>query len=106
MRKKDFSLESLHVSQDSAKCPICGKLYKDSKSETKVIRREGPLFLVHTTCKNCGTSVLGNIVTFDNVVGSVGVLTDLTFADTLYFRRAKRIKVDDVIDLHRKLERD
>lgn len=85
-------------------CPICSNKYNAER--TSIIealeedRGEESSMLVHTDCDRCKSSVVFSISLEGPEIFSVGMVTDLTSADTIKFRDADPVTVDQVIDFH------
>ncbi len=79
-------------------CPLCRKQYK--LDEAFIIDEQQGAYLLHTECKNCGSSIVATLVAGKNAVSSMGLITDLTSDDVSDFKDAQEISCDDVIDCH------
>lgn len=81
-----------------SRCPVC----RDSLNnlEAKVLGTRGETRSLHLTCHNCNNSLLALVLISGEVASSVGVLTDLSFEDTLKFRGASEVGLDDVLEIH------
>ncbi|HYF05436.1 MAG TPA: hypothetical protein VEA59_04655 [Patescibacteria group bacterium] len=90
------------------RCPICNEHYQLSGME--VLESEEDEFmaeskvLLHSTCKACKATVIFNIDISGPDVFSVGMITDLTAADSIKFKDLDPISVDDCIALHESLK--
>jgi len=91
------------------RCPICGFRY--NLDNTKIIESEQDEayneahILIHSDCNKCKSSVMFNVEIKGLEIFSVGMITDLTSADSARFRNAKPIKPDEVINIHKALKR-
>ena len=90
------------------KCPICSAKYL--LEQTKIISSEQHLpfnearLLIHSDCGKCKSSVMFNVEIRGPQVYSVGMITDLTSADSLKFRDSSKITTDELINLHISLQ--
>ncbi|MGE5392587.1 MAG: hypothetical protein ACM3NH_02490 [Candidatus Saccharibacteria bacterium] len=86
------------------RCPVCGQRY--NLEQTKIIdSKDDTLFtggnlLVHTDCERCKSSVVFSIAVDGPEIFSVGMVTDLTSADTSKFKNAVPITTDEVLATH------
>ncbi|MBI4363500.1 MAG: hypothetical protein HY545_01480 [Candidatus Doudnabacteria bacterium] len=86
------------------RCPVCGHKYNlertriiDTKDERPAL---GASLLVHTDCDSCKSSVVFSIAIDGPEIFSIGMVTDLTSADTSKFKNRKPISPDEVIAAH------
>ena len=86
------------------RCPICSSRY--SPMEAKILVEKNDANLIHLKCLNCNTSVLAVVLANSFGLSSVGAVTDLTSDDVLKFQESESINSNDVIEMHRKLEKD
>ena len=91
------------------RCPVCGHRYNPDQTKIIDTGEEKPLngrsLLVHTDCDRCKSSVVFSISLDGPEIFSVGMVTDLTAADTIRFRDRESITFDEVIDFHNFLEK-
>jgi hypothetical protein len=91
------------------KCPICSAKYL--VEQTKVISSEQfrpfneARILIHSDCSKCKSSVMFNVEIHGPQVYSVGMVTDLTSADSMKFKDLTKITADELIDLHLSLKK-
>ena len=79
-------------------CPLCRKQY--TLDDAYIIDEQAGIYLLHTECKNCGSSIVATLVAGRHAVSSMGLVTDLTSDDVNRFKDAGEISCDDVIDFH------
>ena len=86
------------------RCPICG--YKYNLDQTRVIDSEQndgkgqAKILIHSDCNKCKSSVMFNVEINGPEVFSVGMITDLTSADSRKFQNFKPLEANDILNLH------
>ena len=89
------------------KCPICGHKY--NLSNTEIIDSEQDetfgeaRILMHSDCAKCKSSVMFNVEIRGPEVFSVGMVTDLTGADSSKFKKKRPISADDVLSIHQEI---
>lgn len=81
-----------------SRCPICSENY-DPKT-AKRFGIQGTATLVHITCSSCTSHFVAMIMLSGHGVSSVGMVTDLTFADVEKMYRFDPISTDELIDGH------
>ena len=86
------------------RCPVCGHKYNleqtriiDTKDDRPAI---GASLLVHTDCDSCKSSVVFSIAIDGPEIFSIGMVTDLTSADTSKFKNKQPITSDEVLAAH------
>jgi hypothetical protein len=84
-------------------CPLCKVEYK--MDTVKLVEEREGAHLVHITCSECGNAVLALIVISQLGMSSVGVITDLTFGDSVKFLPKPSISEDDLLNFHEILEK-
>jgi hypothetical protein len=82
-------------------CPLCRKQY--TLEDAYIIDEQRGVYLLHTNCKNCGSSIVATLVAGRHAVSSMGLVTDLTSDDVNKFKDAPEITCDEVIDFHASL---
>ncbi len=82
-------------------CPLCRKQY--SLDESYIVDENAGVYLLHTDCKNCGSSIVATLVAGKHAVSSMGLVTDMTSGDVEKFRKSSKISCDDLIDVHASL---
>lgn len=94
MKQKPFSLFGEDLKLMSA-CPLCNAAKDEVKAQ--VVDENETAHLVHMQCAKCGSSIVALVVHAASGLNSVGMLTDLTYADVLKFRAATPIDADDTL---------
>ena len=84
-------------------CPICSQNY-DSKA-TKLFLDKQNTHLVHITCGHCQTYFLAMVMEFGKGVSTVGMVTDLSFADVKRLHSQESIEIDEVIEGYKFVEK-
>ncbi|MBI4257035.1 hypothetical protein HY626_03205 [Candidatus Uhrbacteria bacterium] len=82
-------------------CPVCETRY--NPMEARLLGEQGEAHLLHVQCRKCQHSILALVLVNQVGASSVGVLTDLSYADVVRVRSCGSVCVDDVIDVHRML---
>lgn len=85
-------------------CPLC-ETSCDSKG-AKLLGAKHDARLMHVQCDSCLNAILTLMLVSDVGVSSVGLVTDLDFAEVDRFKEAEPVTVDDVIDTHYLLNDD
>lgn len=91
------------------RCPICGLKYK--LEQTRVIESwQDEIFgeasiLMHSDCLRCKSSVMFKVEIRGPEVYSVGMVTDLTQADSSRFKKHSPLRANDVIGIHKEIRK-
>lgn len=83
-------------------CPVCETNY--NPMEAQIVGQRDNSHLLHITCRKCLNSIIALVFISKSGISSVGLVTDLTFADVVKFKGSEEIDVDDVLDIHGALE--
>lgn len=83
-------------------CPLCSA--EKEAIKTQVVDENEEAHLLHMQCDKCGSAVVAVVVHASNGLNSVGMLTDLTYADVLKFRAAAPIEIDDTLTFYEALK--
>ncbi len=90
------------------KCPICSTKYLVEQTRVISSQQHMPFnearILIHSDCAKCKSSVMFNVEIRGPQVYSVGMVTDLTSADSMKFKDFSRISTDELINLHLTLQ--
>ena len=84
------------------RCPICSSLYQPEQA--KVFARQAAASLVHLTCSTCQSYFVAMIVVMGHALSSVGIVTDLNFADASRLYRTEPLTTDESIDGYEAIE--
>ncbi|MBN1584775.1 hypothetical protein JW899_00195 [Candidatus Uhrbacteria bacterium] len=87
-------------------CPFCRSGY--GPESTRILEWGGNDAgdLLHIRCGNCLNSVIARVQSSSAGVSSVGLVTDLDYAEVGRFSKAPPISTDDVLDIHSLLQDD
>ena len=80
-------------------CPLCGMKY--NPAEAQVVAEKESAFLLYTSCKRCGSSVVATLIASPMGVSSVGLITDLTYKDVLKFMDANAVTTNDILGVYK-----
>lgn len=78
------------------KCPICAAAYE--VVEAKLFAKKGNASLIHITCGQCQSSFMAMILLLGQGLSSVGMVTDLSFADASKFYQCPPITLDEALE--------
>ncbi|OGH68524.1 MAG: hypothetical protein A3J66_00395 [Candidatus Magasanikbacteria bacterium RIFCSPHIGHO2_02_FULL_47_14] len=81
-----------------SQCPLCSHKYQ--KDSVRILEQEGDARLMHMTCGKCKNAVLALVVTSKAVVGSVGMMTDLTVKDVVRLREKEAVTEEELLEFH------
>ena len=84
-----------------SRCPLCR--CTEQELETKIVGQDGQTRLLHLNCHQCGNSLLALVLVSGAGISSIGMLTDLTFEDTVRFKCTRLVSEDDILDVHHAL---
>lgn len=82
-------------------CPACRSRY--DQVEAKILEERDESYLVHLTCRHCGSSVLALVATGILGITSIGMITDLNSEEVIKFKETESIAADEVIEAHQLL---
>ena len=85
-------------------CPVCNT--RHNPVEAKILADKADAHLIHIQCRNCQTAVLAVVSVSNLGISSVGLVTDLSFADAVKFKDKLSVNCDDVIAVHKTLTQD
>ena len=80
-------------------CPICNQTYKPKSAKLFVSDSEAKF--VHFTCADCRSHFMAVVMAAPRGVGTVGMVTDLSFSDVQKLYLAQPLTVDEVIEGHK-----
>lgn len=78
------------------RCPICSHPYQSE--QPKVFVKASLASLVHFTCVECQSYFVAMIMVMGKGLSSVGIVTDLSFADASRLYQAESLTTDEIID--------
>lgn len=82
-------------------CPVCRSRYE--QVEAKILEERDESYLIHLTCRQCGSSVLALVTAGILGVTSIGMITDLSSEEVIKFKETNSIVADEVIEAHQLL---
>ena len=91
------------------RCPICNNRYEEQDTEVlkaSNAREIDSRILIHSDCGKCKGSVIFSVDIHDQDVFSVGMVTDLTFEDSLKFQEQDSLSADECIAMHELVKAD
>jgi len=97
--EKSNSIASLQIITN---CPMCD--FKYDKKDIKMIDKKDGLITVYLNCQKCRSSMVMVIMAGILGITSVSMMTDIT-KDDLKNIENSYIEYDDVLEMHRFLER-
>ncbi|MEX2008281.1 MAG: hypothetical protein WD850_02255 [Candidatus Spechtbacterales bacterium] len=98
MKKTEFEHKYL------GSCSVCGVKFQGRNTE--VLSRKPDISHIYAQCARCKSSTVVFILrNTSGFVTTIGMLTDMKKKDILRFRKMNPITGDDVLDLHRILEK-
>lgn len=106
MKKIDIQ-KIFEILSTALRCPVCD--YRYNLDRTKVIEtkqeKNGQLsLLIHSNCEKCKSNVVFSVAITGPEIFSVGMVTDLTDADTTKFSKKSAISSEHILNLHHFLE--
>jgi hypothetical protein len=91
-----FSLDSLRSHfKVMRECPVCTFAFENIHIRT-VESTEGS-HVLHTTCPSCSNSLIFLVGSTQFGIGLIGMVSDLSYEDSLRFRRKEAIGEDELI---------
>jgi len=85
-------------------CPICGQNY-DTKA-TRLFLDKQAIHLVHITCGYCQSYFLAIVMELGRGISTIGVVTDLSFADIKRLHNQGSITIDEAIEGYEFIEQN
>lgn len=84
-------------------CPVCSTRYTTRRAQ--IVEQTEAGYLIYFSCIHCNSSLLANITEMPfGLVGSA-MLTDLELNEVQKFKNSEPVTVDDVLEVHQKLEK-
>ncbi|MBI2551174.1 hypothetical protein HYV73_02400 [Candidatus Uhrbacteria bacterium] len=87
-----------NASELAAFCPVCERRF--AMSRTKQIARDGETELYYGTCGRCCNHVLSLVMTDQQGMSSIGLITDLSEQDVTRLRTGAPLTANDVVAAH------
>lgn len=91
------------VLEPIARCPFCSAVYDEER--VRSIDRQGGKEVFHATCLSCKRAMIFSLERKQESVSCVGMFTDCDADDYVRFSGAKRITLNDVLEMHVVLHR-
>src|SRR3989338_3029118 len=85
-------------------CPLCEQSY--NPQEARVLGEKEDSHLLHIQCGRCSNAIIALVLISPVGVSSVGLVTDLGFNEVHFFKEARPISTDDVIETHHLLQNE
>ena len=89
------SLENLRI---ISYCPLCNNHY--NPQEANLLEEVDGAHLIHVSCNKCSSSIVAVIIAGGLGVSSIGLITDLTADDVMFFKASSPVSEDDVINAY------
>lgn len=87
-----------------SRCPICKAEYQADAA--KIFAKNETASLVHITCGSCESAFVAMVVLLGQGLSSVGMVTDLSYADVERLQTAEAITVDEMISAYQEMQQD
>ena len=81
-----------------SRCPVCNHDYKSE--EVRLFASGGEAKFVHFTCSSCNGYFMAMVMTVSKGVSTVGMITDLSFADLQKLHKISPLSIDEAIEGH------
>jgi hypothetical protein len=96
--KKKFCLDNI-----SKFCDKCGTPY--DLDDVQIIQEAGPsMTIIHFFCRKCGSENVASFVSSMGLATKIPINCDLNLKELKRFTSANVISLDDILELHIKLE--
>ncbi len=82
-------------------CPICNTAYNQDLA--RLFAEHHNARLVHVTCPSCASNFIAMVMVMSHGLSSVGMITDLSFADAERLFGTEPITTDEVISGYQQL---
>ena len=100
--QSQFSLDSLRSHfKVMRECPVCTYEF-DAEHIRTVESREGS-HVLHASCPSCQNSLIFLVGTTQLGIGLIGMVSDLTYDDTVRFRHKEALTDDQMIECYQAL---
>lgn len=77
------------------KCPLCGHAYDSEQAQ--LFATSSAAHLLHLTCGTCRSYFIAMVVAFGQGLSSIGMVTDLSFADARRLYQSEPLSLDDAL---------
>lgn len=86
-----------HPNRLIVECPLCKASYREAT--ILVVSESDATQLYHCTCTDCQRSVLASVTDHHGWISTIGLVSDLTFQDALWWRSAAPITGEECLTL-------
>lgn len=93
--------ENIHL---VTRCPFCSAEY--DLDGAQVIGEENDATMVYITCSDCESSIVAIVAMSGLGVVSLGLVTDMTIADTKRFAGKEQVTSDELLEVYELLEKN
>jgi len=93
--------ENMHL---VTRCPFCSAEY--DLDGAQVIGEQNDATMVYITCSECESSIVAIVAMSGLGIVSLGLVTDMTVADTKRFMGAGQVTSDDLLEVYELLEKN
>ena len=87
-----------------SRCPFCSAEY--DLDGAKVIGEQDDATVVYVTCSKCESSIVAMVAMTGLGIVSLGLVTDMTEADTRSFFQTQSVSGDDLLQIYELLKED
>jgi len=87
-----------------SRCPFCSAEY--DLDGAKVIGEQDDATVVYVTCSKCESSIVAMVAMTGLGIVSLGLVTDMTEADTRAFFTEQSVTSDDILKIYELLKED
>ncbi len=97
-----FSLDSLRSHfKVMRECPVCATGFESEQIRT--VENTKGSHVLHVTCPVCSNSLIFLVGSTQLGIGLIGMVSDLTYDDSVRFRRKESLSEDELIDCYQAL---
>lgn len=96
----------MHIDENMqfvSRCPFCSAEY--DLDGAKVVGEEEDSTVVYVTCKSCESSIVAIVAMSGFGLVSLGLVTDMTEADTKRFFKAETVTSDELLSVYELLHK-
>jgi len=97
-----FSLDSLRSHfKVMRECPVCATQF--GSEHIRTVESSQGSHVLHVTCLNCSNSLIFLVGSTELGIGLIGMVSDLTYDDSLRFRHKEALTDDQLIECYQAL---
>jgi hypothetical protein len=105
MIKKSITQQQKFFLEHVAKfCDKCGKAYH--LDDIQIIQEKKSSMIIHFSCRYCKSSNIANLVPPIGLTTRIPINSDLSLNEFSKFTSKEMISLDDILDVHLKLEKN